>query len=217
MTRLSIKILGYIFTGVIAIRTVSHSFNWVIYDSTVRSHSDWLKQTQHESNQYSIARGWFRSEVFKYGLVSGRITTVLPHPIPRDIDFKCRVTVHYNLISMFLVLTRVNKFEVIGHVPSGSNLSYGGDANDDECDSGQCNERILFSSKYSKGLKMKGSINGSPIEYQSIIGNNDSIVVGAYTWLMDYGHFRLSLTETAIASNDIQNNLHKTWSQFLFC
>eukprot|EP01084_Bolivina_argentea_P145491 255001_1 len=122
-----LEVLGYIFVVVIGIRIVYHSLNWLIYYCNVRTHSDWLKQTQYESSKYCIARGWFKSEVFKCGLVSGRITTVLPHPIPRDIDFKCRVTVHYNLISMFLVLTRVNKFEVIGHVPSGSNLSYGGD------------------------------------------------------------------------------------------
>lgn len=206
--------LGKITFWLVVVYFASRCLNYLLHHRNVQGNSQWLSETQHESSHYTIFNGCFNSQIINYvgfPFVRGYITTILPEPIPRDTDFKIRILVHYDILGIMRP-GGVNTFEVIGHLSSESNESYGGDSN---CsDAGVCNVANnvnieLSSSIFKFGFKMKGMINNRPIEYQAMVGRHDSFIIGTYSYLNDYGYFQLNRVQTKIQKTEIQNLLQR--------
>eukprot|EP01084_Bolivina_argentea_P198217 339490_1 len=183
----------------------------------VIKHSNFLSQTQFESNYYSIYCGHFSSQnsVNSHRLY-GKILTILPDPIPREIDFRFNTMIFWDIItdSAWGNGGTVEILETIGFIPqwlwaSNTNLYENMKEN-------------LESIKFQKGSSsMKGTIRDehikstkSTIQYQlqSIDGIGDKTMVGAFCTghkSKCRGSFILKQMENNILTEDLEFAIRK--------
>jgi len=212
---MDLSAFGYILISIIVWKLFSRSLNAMLYHCNVRKSSNWLSNVETTTQQYAIYRGTFKSVLYKVG-IEGYIVAVIPHPLPRDKSFTARVMIHYDVIGIHKC-GGINKFEVDGFLPAGSNSGSGGDVTRNAEGNIVRNENMHYHKKISfSSMRMKGYIGGSPIEYQSMVGMNDGLIVGGYTYIGDYGQFEMKRTEIVARIEELKPELNKTWCPFPF-